>query len=877
MTNLSDAPSPTTSEATALSSVLQWSSEIPEWQKDALRRIYLNKNLTHDDIAELYNISLGQATGEPLSVNHLKDPNTAGSIVNLHRLHSLSNVNALAEGEVLSFAKKGLSIIYGDNGAGKSGYARVLKHICRSRRGPRDTILTNVFARNEAGPSACIDFGIGQQNQKATWTLGGGSDSRLSAVSVFDSSTAHVHVDGSNSLAYTPVALEILASLVDACKAVSTRYDADISNISARKPASLQVPMCKTYTTVGKLVHKLTHKTNKDELTALSILSDAENARLETLARELSEDPQTLQKQLLGRKRRVEKGLSTLSDLDAVVSEHSYLVLMEEARALKVAREASILASTELFANQPLPDVGSEVWRSLWSAAREYSVGHAYPHADFPNITDGAHCPLCHQALSEEAKARFNSFETFVCGEIEKRETLAQTAYDQSMMALKKARPTIRKVPDSVSWYRDDLGQKELSQLLRKAIVQGAWRLRAIIRLTDPDGAHQLPPLPTMPKEALEGILQAIDDSIRTLTVENDSPERKALVSERDELADRKWLGLAIPDVARQIDLLKRIDNLKESAKQTATKGITVLTGQLARSHVTRNLVTCFSQEVEKLGISSLGIELRQGSAVAGVPQFKIHLKGDTKEAAGKVLSEGEHRCVALAAFLAELATNSTKSAIVFDDPVSSLDHVHRQAVAARLAEESINRQVIVFTHDVAFLLLLEESCRSIKAPVSYRLISRGSSSPGYCHDSPPNDVLPIDQVLSSMSSHLQNVSIHHVKGNAAKWRSEVNNFDVELRTAWERAVEEVVKPVLRRLGRKVDTTGLLKLTVLTNSDHAEMRQAYGRLSMLLHNQPEGLSEKLPTPEQIRAEIDALSQWINSIRGRQESVTKLVG
>ena len=55
-------------------------------------------------------------------------------------------------------------------------------------------------------------------------------------------------------------------------------------------------------------------------------------------------------------------------------------------------------------------------------------------------------------------------------------------------------------------------------------------------------------------------------------------------------------------------------------------------------------------------------------------------------EPVGKVLSEGEHRCVALAAFLAELSTIDAQSAIVFDDPVSSLDHLHRDSVAARLA-----------------------------------------------------------------------------------------------------------------------------------------------------------------------------------------------
>ena len=43
------------------------------------------------------------------------------------------------------------------------------------------------------------------------------------------------------------------------------------------------------------------------------------------------------------------------------------------------------------------------------------------------------------------------------------------------------------------------------------------------------------------------------------------------------------------------------------------------------------------------------------------------------------------------------------RSAIVFDDPVLSLDHRWRKRVAKRLVEETKNRQVIVLTHDLVF------------------------------------------------------------------------------------------------------------------------------------------------------------------------------
>lgn len=212
----------------------------------------------------------------------------------------------------------------------------------------------------------------------------------------------------------------------------------------------------------------------------------------------------------------------------------------------------------------------------------------------------------------------------------------------------------------------------------------------------------------------------------------------------------------------------------------------------------------------------------------------------------------------------------------MFDDPVSSLDHLHREKVAARLAEEGQRRQVIVFTHDMAFLLLLDEACHTVDAPeptlIAYRLISRGADATGYCHQTPPANVMPLDRVVEGMRTHLANVRIKHERGDPAAWAREVTSFQDQLRTTWERAVEEAVGPVLRRLARKVDTTGLLKLTVLTPQDCATMREAFGRCSALMHSQPGELNPPLPAPDAISAEIEALASWIGDIRDRQAKI-----
>jgi len=69
-----------------------------------------------------------------------------------------------------------------------------------------------------------------------------------------------------------------------------------------------------------------------------------------------------------------------------------------------------------------------------------------------------------------------------------------------------------------------------------------------------------------------------------------------------------------------------------------------------------------------------------------------------------KILSEGEQRAIALADFLTEIQICKISGGLIFDDPVNSLDHERKAYIAKRLVKESIDRQVIILTHDISFL-----------------------------------------------------------------------------------------------------------------------------------------------------------------------------
>lgn len=863
-------------EAAALTDILTWSQALPPWQRDALRRLCSQAKLEPADVTALVAISKGTDRAIPLDASHVRDPAATHAVVTLSALYGLSNVNALATGERLTFGKTGLTVIYGDNGAGKSGYARVLKQLCRARSPKGDAILPNIYAGVGGIPTASIDFFIGGQKRSTSWSQGGSADPMLSAVSVFDSRTANVHVENTNDLAYTPLPLRILAGLGQACQEIKAKLAAEVQALERQIPAILSNPDCKPDTTVGKLIASLSGQTKPDAVETLAGLDVQEEARLQTLISDLASDPARTIRQLQGQETRIKTAVEQLDQLVTTATDESRTALRQAYERLAIARAAAVAASADLFADEPLPEIGSDVWKALWEAARAYSRDAAYPERPFPVTTADGHCVLCQQPLSEDASRRLSSFESFVQDESKRREEEAAVAHDNKLEQLSSHPFPIKGLPAFVGLLRDDVGQESLATALRREILQLAWRLRAILRTYRLETLPDLPPGGSVSLDGLRGVLATIASRITGLQSEANSPQRAALVTERDSLADRKWLGVVKADVLAHTERLKEIEALAKASKDTATNKITTQSTRIAQALVTNRLRGRFAMEVGKLGVAGLAIELQQTKTTAGVPLFQVRLINKPGESVGKVLSEGEHRCVALAAFLAELSTTDAQSAIVFDDPVSSLDHLHRDKVAERLAEAGLTRQVIVFTHDMAFLLLLDEACRATTdreaTPVAYRLISRGEDSTGYCHQDPPANVMPLDKVLDGIKAHLANVKVHHERGDQARWSREVTSFQDQLRTSWERAVEEVVGPVIRRLSRKVDTTGLIKLTILTHADCTAMREAFRRCSMLLHSQPGELNPRLPAPSLIEAEINALTSWLADIRSRQQGV-----
>ncbi|MCH7725473.1 MAG: hypothetical protein IH991_03165 [Planctomycetes bacterium] len=158
---------------TVLEQLLEWSQDRPAWQRDALRRLVQNGELSDDDIRALVDIcksAHGLADQEgiaPLTKEHVPQKTAGSEPVALVSIFHHRGVNALAEDQTLEFAPN-LTVVYGDNAAGKTGYIRILKSACRARG--QERILGNVASgAAPLSPVVSIKYKVGAGVELREW------------------------------------------------------------------------------------------------------------------------------------------------------------------------------------------------------------------------------------------------------------------------------------------------------------------------------------------------------------------------------------------------------------------------------------------------------------------------------------------------------------------------------------------------------------------------------------------------------------------------------------------------------------------------------------------------------------------------------------
>ena len=703
-----------------LQNVLAWSEkELPLWLQDSARRLFFSNDLTPQDYRELYALLKAgkgikvepEVKAVPLSADHIPAEIAQDSCVVLQSMLNLKNVNRIAENQTLSFSASGITVIYGGNGAGKSGYARVLKHACRAREKGGE-VLVDATRQLPPGtvPTAEFSVLVDGEAKILAWESGAVSPPELSTISVFDTGCAGAYlVEG--EAAYLPRGLDIVEGLANkVVPEVSALLNAEIAGLDTRQDILAGfVPG----TEVGNLISSFSSKISVDEVRRLGAVSEADIQRVAELELALAEGNPLEKaaqlklsaghiKALAGRIKEQDKfiGERTVDRLRELVEEH-----LNGQRLVEEAAEA--LRSSDSL----LPGTGETVWRELFFAAKRYADEVAYVGHEFPCDQDGMVCVLCQQPLVE-GKERLERFNKFISDDVAKLAAEKAAALDRAIGILEKAALDFG-LDKAIT---EELGSGNAELIERIVSFQDYVRsFRDWMIECARSGKWSNPPekVPS-PVPAVRAIAAQKLWMCRTYTKAADAERSAKLKAELAEFKDRRRLEPlvdSIIELARRMSLKEVLEGCKAELNPRA---LSAKSKDIAGRIITGSLKQALDSEFKRLGVGHIKTKLKE-RVERGKVKFTLVLDLPVAKKIDNILSEGEQRAVALAAFLAELKLSNHKCGIIFDDPVSSLDHVRRRKVAMRLIAEAKERQVIVLTHDIAFLSELVDGLADVE------------------------------------------------------------------------------------------------------------------------------------------------------------------
>lgn len=473
------------------------------------------------------------------------------------------------------------------------------------------------------------------------------------------------------------------------------------------------------------MLDNLTALTKVDAVRALATLSADEERRLKELQdyrRDFQvSDPKRRARELNLKADRLTLLITHLEELGAQLSDASILSVRSASSAVQEAREAVAVVRKSTFTRDLLPGTGGDDWKRMWEAAGEfYQAAHA--GAAFPESGSSSRCPLCQQTIEPDAAARLRHLAEYMRSETEAQVSDAEARYREAFSKIAQVRMERDGVNIAISELAED--DPESAQHIRN-FLRDAGNIQQAVKASDTDAAA-FPGrgVGAAPVAGLRAVVKTLQDRATRLQVQKAGMEPK-VAAELAELEARATLRGHQQAVLDEIERKKRVAAYRQCLDDTTTQPITRKSTELTKELVTDHLRRTFQDELARLEFKHLAVEVQTAGGTKGALFHRLVFTNAPGVAVPDVLSEGESRVLSLAAFLTELSTASLASAIIFDDPVSSLDHLWRKRIAHRLVAEAKGRQVIIFTHDLLFLHLLRTESESQNVLCQHQYVRR--------------------------------------------------------------------------------------------------------------------------------------------------------
>ena len=794
-----------------------------------LRLLLSEKKLSDEPVQAAPKIEEKQVDANPLEAVRI-DALTIGD-----------GVNALKSGAQIDFAP-GVTVIFGENGSGKSGFVRVLKRAAGLRTA--EDILHNVRGDKRPTPSGTFAVTVGTAAQVVPWRNEFGV-APLNRVSIFDARGARLHVEDDLTYVYTPGELTLFPLVQNAIERVRTAFE---SAITTRTPGPNTIlasfdRSCSIYA----VIETLGAATDIDEIKRYAILPDDVDASLESLKIEVDALKSTNIQNELKRARDRSTVVKALKATIQTAKTFDVATYISHVRARDLASQRRDEAGSKAFEGLGIPGVLSEEWRQFIQASEEYIKRNAA--ITYPGTDDS--CVYCQQPLTIKAVELVKKYREFSDNEI-------KTALDA---AERRLREYVTPVVD----LNIDVLQQQLaaetnggSDVLNPvtAVIEQVRKFSLTVAARSEvdwkDKGASLAGADTIvsgEETRLTGLIAGLQTS-----VDERQTALKAKQIEWTELQAKKSASALLTQIERRVSDAKWVGKatIVRNNVTGILRSLTEAAKEASEELLNKDFGRRFEDECKRLRAPTVTLNFpgRQGQ----VTRRKLVASYKPNE----VLSEGEQKALALADFLAEVTSVPASSPVVFDDPITSMDYRRIHEVCDRIVALAEDHQIIVFTHNIWFAA--ELLSKADKKNWKYYDIRLEGGDAGVVTAASHPRVDTIAQVSGRVKKMIEGAEKQTGEIKAAL----VEKGYEELRGLCEIVVEhEMLKGVVQRYAPNVMMTKLEKINVAQlQGSMAAIMPVFDKSCRYIasHSQPPETQGIRPTLDELKADYDKVLQ-----------------
>jgi hypothetical protein len=403
--------------------IVSWAQTRPHWQRAILQMVasgHVFSNTDHDKVVDEL-IEAKEIGDSTFSLQHLPDVKAGDPPVILSSIEKPEHVNALASEHPLTFQGTGLTIVYGDNASGKSGYARLLKRISRARH--QEEILSDVFLDTAlVKPTAKLNIKIGTSERSLDWPKE--STPELQRMLFYDQACGSQYISVESDFPYRPSALFVLDGLIHACIEIRKRIDEKLDDNQRAAKALPAIDPDVLASEIGLFIITLSSESSIATLDLLLRKTDTSSEAIDELKRQevsLRNADTTKEKQILVRQvAKLESVKQHIERLQQLLSDEA-IGAVQDLRERTKNLESGVAVLAKSFESEPVTGVGTGPWKEMWEAARRFSLMFAYPGEVFPVVKPSAKCVLCQQDFQPASADRMVRFEKFIQEDLQKQ------------------------------------------------------------------------------------------------------------------------------------------------------------------------------------------------------------------------------------------------------------------------------------------------------------------------------------------------------------------------------------------------------------------------------------------------------------------------